>query len=291
MKQLAKQKSPEDLMEYEPLPDRWKQVVHAIADAKAKAAAARKSEADVEVQAEADVGVPAANELEELHKPAQAFKQNSEEYWKALANQRLRTYVQMVAEPKTQQQLQNIIQTSNMQGLNGVEGKTAVLILLDSELLAEHNRADRRPPLPEERLQKLLTGALGGRGAPPTGLHGEITLPISQDVLVLVDHRCNTAKPLNAALMSVPGKHPAVKTSTVVYDDASLRARRQRVSKTAYTRKAAISFYSAKTLFPDTIPEKKFLEPYNGHNTGDIIGFVRAAQPSELWQVSRKDSG
>ena len=293
LKQVLK-KDPEEFFEYETVGERWKAVEHAHADEKAKAAAALAISVDEEESASTMATLEIASavvKVSELHKPVQSFALNSPEYWRALANQRVRTYVQLCQEGKTTMGVSKTINDSNMlKNVHGIEHKTAVLIVLDIDNLADHIRPDRRASVADERIAKLIHGALGGRGAPQTGPAGEVTIPLAQDILCLIDSRPNNPKPLTHPLTVVPNKIPSLKSVTLAFDDASIRARKKRVSTSGsgYSRKATMTLASKTSLFPDTIPEKQFMEPYNGYNTSDILGFVRAPSVQEVWQVSRK---
>jgi len=293
MKQILK-KDPEEFFDYEVVAERWKAVEHIHADEKAKAAAALKvisgEEPAAMDTATPETGHTSVDMVSELRKPAVSFVHNSPQYWKALANLRVRSYVQLSPEPKTTQQVAKVAAEGNLKGLTGVEGKSCVLILMDADSLTDHARQVRRGPLPDDRVAKLVQGALSGRGAPQTGSNGEITMPLAQDILCFIDGRPSAPKPLYHTLCAVPNKTPVLKVVTIAFDDASMRARKKRVSSSgaSYSRKAIMTLVSKTNLFPEIIPEKQFMEPYNGFNTSDVMGFVRAPAPSEVWQVARK---
>ena len=70
----------------------------------------------------------------------------------------------------------------------------------------------------------------------------------------------------------------------VVYDDESLRNRKQRV-RGAYTGTTSILFASSAPL-TQRLPEKAF-DHCQGHNTSNVINRVKAMQPAELWHSNR----
>ena len=102
-----------------------------------------------------------------LRKGPQNFAQNSIQYWRAVANQTVRTYIALVTEPRTQESVLRAVEQSHVQKVT----KGNVLILLDLNLLGESmgpgaNELLRKRFNPsEDLLRKLVHGAMLARSA------------------------------------------------------------------------------------------------------------------------------
>ena len=74
------------------------------------------------------------------------------------------------------------------QDVTGEDGKSCVLILMDFDLLSEFatRSTERKVPVVEAHVRKMIHGALIGRGAQKTG-ETEATRPAGQDVVVIHD--------------------------------------------------------------------------------------------------------
>ena len=102
-----------------------------------------------------------------LRKGPQNFAQNSVQYWRAVANQTVRTYIALVTEPRTQESVLRAVEQSHVQKVTSGN----VLTLLDLNLLGESvgpgaNELLRKRLNPSEDLfRKLVHGTMLARGA------------------------------------------------------------------------------------------------------------------------------
>ena len=71
----------------------------------------------------------------------------------------------------------------------GVEGKNAVLIFVDSASVGEAAKRPslRTPALPDGHLQKVVTGTLQGRGATPRKGCSHVDTPVNGDLVIVSD--------------------------------------------------------------------------------------------------------
>ena len=87
--------TPEHVFEQEPIKEAWEKIVVELAkEAEERKASAPKADADEEEEAEDEV-------LQTVRKAPTNFALHSAGYWRAVANQCVRTYVTLIPEPKT----------------------------------------------------------------------------------------------------------------------------------------------------------------------------------------------
>lgn len=76
----------------------------------------------------------------------------------------------------------------------------------------------------------------------------------------------------------------------LTFDDASMRNRKKRVrGGSSYSCRSALHFFSPAPLVPSMVPEKAF-QHYSGFNSSDVLGFIHALQPSDMWHADRLGS-
>ena len=123
--------------------------------------------------------------MQELRKGPAHFVLHSDKYWRAVANQTVRSYVTLLVEPKTQAAVQQAVSQSPVSSVPGT-----CLTLLDTCLLGEStgpNSAEglRKKHNPsEEVLRKLVQGAMLARGVRPKE-DGQATSPPEGDVVLI----------------------------------------------------------------------------------------------------------
>ena len=77
-----------------------------------------------------------------------------------------------------------------------------------------------------------------------------------------------------------------VKEVLVVFDDASIRNRKQRV-RGGYTSHTCMAVASSNCL-TQCLPEKQF-EHHTGHCTSNVVHGVKALSPTDLWHTNRSE--
>lgn len=82
-----------------------------------------------------------------IRKSPQSFAAGSPAYWKAVANQTVRTYVTLTVEPNTQDAVTAAVRSGPVKtdALQGDQGKTSVLTFLDADLLGESQGCGQQP--------------------------------------------------------------------------------------------------------------------------------------------------
>jgi hypothetical protein len=170
-----------------------------------------------------------------------------------------------------------------------MEQKSSVLVLLDVDLLCESlaRPSDRRPPLPEGVVQRLLRGVVQGRGA--QNKDGEYCELMPGDVYALFD---GTREHLHKVLLEAftpknmkAGPDASVKVFNLFVSEQSLRARKIRIrGSEPITQRQCMLAVSAKPLVPDAIPEKEH-NHYHGTNRGDVIGLIDLDPLEKAWKL------
>jgi len=217
--------------------------------------------------------------------PAQ-FALNSYDYWLAHASQLLRTYIKLVPEVST---VSGVAAIANQCTEKGIEGKSCVLIMYDSDLQGEsHNRpADRKPPFDEEAFKTMMHGIMQGRG----GQHneqGKCTKMVPGDVIMLSNGGRNLDTCFAAPFLDTLGTHVPLTTvhskdMTVTISEESLRARKSRV-KGDIQQVQKLTFLTANN-FNDAVPERGHSK-YDGTNRGDAFGFVVIPPIADAWTLN-----
>ena len=242
--------------------------------------------------AENDDGAGEPCELELLRTPPQQHSEGSESYWKAVANQTVRTYCCFNPEPKT---LQGMITwtSSVLQGFQGEVGQTCVLTHLDLDALGESFGPSQQPLLRKRfnpdiaLLRTLVQGSMIGRNAQRKG--DEATCPAEGELLMVHAGFDRTSKEVESLFrVSTARKDAALdaeqKELMIVFTDKSIRSRKKKI-RGSYTTRSVANLFSA-VPFSNLLPEKAYSE-FGGHNTGDVFFGVSALQPEELLCLSR----
>ena len=290
MRMAAKQGgSPEQVMEFSDVADAWAAVKAQLANEEIERKAAEKLEGaggDENDNEDAEC-------VESMRKAPNNFPMNSGPYWRAVANQTLRTYITLAVEPKTQDMVTTAVETCPLKDLKA----GPVFTHLDLGLLGESMGPDQQPRLrkrfnPDDNLlRELIHGAMVGRGGQKNSA-GECTVPAESEVVLRhissdrskMDCR-SVFRPESARKDASPDAEE--KEVIVAFDDESMRLRKK-LSRGCYSLRSTLLFYSKSPLIPDVVPEKQY-DSYGSWNTSDMVGFVKALGPSSLWHASRED--
>ena len=243
--------------------------------------------------AEKEEGAGEPCELELLRKPPQQHSEGSENYWKAVANQTVRTYSCFNPEPKT---LEGVISwtSSVLKEFGGELGKSCVLTHLDLDALGESLGPCQQGLLRKRYnpdialLRKLVHGSMiKGRNAQRK--EDEATCPAEGELLMVHAGFDRTSKDVESLFRPSASRKDApldaeVKELMIVFTDKSIRSRKKKVRSSCTTRSQA-SLISAAP-FSHLLPEKTCPE-FGGHNTADVFFGVTALQPEELLCLSR----
>ena len=140
-------------------------------------------------------------------------------------------------------------------------------------------------------IRGLLHGSMIGRGAQVKSDAQEATVPASGELMVYHCAGSATKQEIRKIYRLTTAKGDTVdcqeKTQMVSFNEETMRARKKRIrGSAAYSCHSTLMFYTGRSLVPDLVPEKK-RTVYQGYNTGDVIGFVEAVQPSGQWLATR----
>ena len=298
LKVLAKQSSGVDgILEYENIKEPWEAIKSQIANevAERKALQAIDGAAKVADACEVD----ASMDVESLRAPPSAHSQSTPEYWQSVANQTVRTYITLFPEPKTAKALELALSQSSLKDCQAIPGSNSVVIWLDLDLLGESMGPSQQPRLrkqfnPEPKLiRKLLHGAMLARGAMEhKSCPGEATVPQEGDIVAIV---CSSKAKLNdakAALKPSTARSDAAldaedKELLLTFHDESVRARKKLVRGSGnYSLKSTVLMVTSAPLIPACIPERQY-KLFPCHNTSDVLGFIQACPPADLWHLGR----
>ena len=232
-----------------------------------------------------------------IRKSPQSFAAGSPAYWKAVANQTVRTYVTLTVEPKTQDAVTASVRSGPVKtdACQGDQGKNSVLTFLDVDLLGESQGCGQQPLLRKsfcpsiELMRKLVHGSMNGRGSQKENDLGECTKVPDGDIIAIHvgPERSNKkdAKSLFRLSTNAKAKQDSeIKETMVAFKDDTVRARKQRV-KGAYSCRSELLLISS-TALSNAVPEKKF-EHHQGSCSSDVFGLVNALAPAEMWHTTR----
>ena len=239
-------------------------------------------------------GEEAAETVASLRKPPTAYAQGSKAYWRAVANQIVRTYITVAVEGKSLDGIASAVQNSPLRDMRGTLGESSIIIHMDVDLLGETYGPNCQENLrkrfqPEVGLlRKLLHGCLLGRGAQRRTEEGEATAVPEGDLVLLhtgIDRSTSTCLSLfRLATAKKEDMDSEVKNLLVTFDDDSIRDRQKRV-KGAYSTYSTFLLASSQAL-SQAIPERQF-QFHKGYCMSDCFGPVRATPVSELWHATR----
>lgn len=283
--------TPEGVFEQEAIKEAWTNIQTALA----KEAEERK------------VGEPKAEEpsdedepLAQARKAPTTFALHSPAYWKAVANQCVRTYITLIPEPKTIDGVVSAISQCCLKDIAGTAGEDCVLTFLDLDSLGESQGPGAQPYLRKKftadnfLLRKLIQGSMLARGSQKRD-NNEATRVVDGDLIAVHDgfgHPGGMREAKALFRLSTSKKESEldseVKEVLVVFDDESIRNRKQRV-RGSYCGSTSMLLASSAAL-PQCLPEKSF-DHCQGHNTSNVISCVKAMEPSELWHTNRTGEG
>ena len=133
--------TPEQVFEQEPVKEAWQAIVREIAkELEERNALQRKAEEEPEQEEE---------ELATVGKAPTSFPLHSASYWRAVANQTVRTYITLVPEPKTLEGVVTAIEQSSLKSIAGTPGSDSVLVFLDMDSLGESQGPGAQAIAPE----------------------------------------------------------------------------------------------------------------------------------------------
>lgn len=292
LKQAAKQGgAPELVFEQEPVNEAWQLIVQELAKEleERKAVTAEPQEDDLEPQDEA---------LKSARQPPTSFPLHSAGYWKSVANQTVRTYITVHPEPKTTDGVLSAVAQSSLKDIAGTQGESCVLTFLDLDALGESQGPGMQPLLRKKfnvetaLMRKLIQGSMLGRGSQKRE-NNEATRVVGGDVVVIHGGfgHAGSQKDAKSMFRLTTAKKESetdsdLKEVLVVFDDASIRGRKQRV-KGSYSSHASLTFASSVSL-TQMLPEKAYSH-HPGHSTSNVFHGVRALAPSDLWHCSRSE--
>ncbi len=278
-------------MDYESIKNTWEEVKLVLRDEEVE----RKAKQVEEKNAQEGTGeCESLDSIAELRKSPESFAENSLPYWRSMANTHLRTYVSLYVEPNTQNALSTLVNQSALKDLVGVDGKSCVAIFLDVDHLQEAaGRAERKVPMTEAMMRRLIHGALIGRGAQKKN-ENEATKPKGQDVVFIHDggrpHLRNSVecpfRPTNSKTKALDSEEKLV---TICYNEEMVRKRKRLIrGSEPYTLKSQLYIFFAKSLVPDIISERA-RSLFAGWNIGDVLGFVSPPSSPAVWSLPRKE--
>ncbi|CAK9022581.1 Uncharacterized protein (Fragment) [Durusdinium trenchii] len=286
IRQAARQGgSPESVLEFSDIAAGWDAVKGHLANEEAERKAAAKLERETaEVEEE-------ENCVENLRKAPNNFPLNSTKYWRAVANQSMRTYITLQVEPKTQDMVASAVASSPLKDIT-----SPIFTHLDPGLLGEswgpgqQARLRKKYLADDALLRKLLHGAMIGRGAQKKTPEGETTVPARGEIVIVHVGPDKSKQEVRAVFRLQSARKDAVleaeeKELLIAYDDDSIR-QRKKLTRGSYSLRSSLLFFSESPLIPDLMPEKQY-ETYNAWNTADLVGFVKALPPSALWHTNR----
>lgn len=290
IKQAAKQgATAEHVFEQEVVKEQWQVVTNELQkeaeERKANAAQDHEEESETEEQV-----------LLTVRKNPSTFPLHTAKYWQAVANQCVRTYVTLLVEPRTTDGVVTLVAQSPLKNINGTQGQDSVLTFLDMDNLGESQGPGAQPLLrkkynvEQQLLRKLIHGAMLGRGSQNRG-NNEATKIIDGDLIAIHNgfgHPAGHTESKNLFRLSTSKKDSDldsdVKDVLVVYDDESIRSRKQRV-RGSYSSHTCMVIASS-TALTQCLPEKAY-QHNDGYCTSNVINRVKALSPTNLWMTSR----
>ena len=261
----------------------------------------KNEEAELKALAEgatatSDQDQSAEDELQEVRKPPSQHSEGSEKYWKAVGNQCVRTYCTLHVQPKTLDGIISLVSQSALKEFQGEGGISCVLTHLDLDAMGESMGPGQTPLLrkryipDQSSLRNLLHGAMIARGGQRRG--DECMVPCEGDLVFLhcgFDRSNKEAEALfrAAAARKDQAIEAEMKELLLVFSDASIRSRKERV-RGAYSSRSSGCLFSGAPV-STMLPEKPFTD-FSGHIFGDVFGTISALQPEDLWHLTRTPS-
>jgi hypothetical protein len=289
----TKAKCIDELHDVEAVQTRLDRIKDAVLQERNEAAAeAAMNAAHQDGDASASLGAESAeDEVIRGANPTQ-HAEHGEAYWQALSAQTVKTYIKLVAvDGQTQEGIAQSLAGSEVNKCKGQEQKNSVLVLLDVDLLCESmtRPSDKRPPLPEGVVHRLLRGCMQGRGV-QKNRDDEYCQPLPGDVFALFDgKREHVHKDLLDAFTPSnknSGMDASVRVFHLFVNELSLRARTTSLVRGSepISQKQCMLAVSSQPLVPDAVPEKGHVR-YAGTNRGDVIGLITLDPLDSAWQL------
>ena len=282
--------TPEQVLEQDPVKEAWQKVTVQLAQESEE----RKASAQTTEDDDAEVGEDEV--LASARKPAASFPLHSEGYWKAVANATVRTYVTLQPEPRSQDGVISALEQCSLKNISSTQGQDCLLVFLDMDSLGESQGPGQQALLRRKftadlpLLRKLVQGAMLARGSQKRE-GGEATKVVDGDLIAIHDgfgHAGGMKDGKNMFRLSTSKKESEhdsdLKEVLVVFDDASIRNRKQRV-KGSYVAHTNLLLASSTEL-TKCLPEKAY-EHHPGHSTSNVVSKVQALSPSDLWHTNR----
>lgn len=179
----------------------------------------------------------------------------------------------------------------------GTQGQSCIMTFLDMDCLGESQGPGAQPLLRKKYnvdpvlLRKLIQGSMLGRGSQKRD-NGEATRVVDGDVIVIHDgfgHPGGQKEAKSMFRLTTARKESELDAETkemiVIYEDASIRTRKQRV-RGPYGCFTSLTLASSVPL-SQCLPEKAF-EFHPGHSTSNVFQGVKALAPADMWHESRR---
>lgn len=290
VKQAAKQGgTAEHVFEQEPVKEAWAKITTELAkEAEERKALCATNEEEQDT--EDDV-------LTAARQPPNTHELHSVGYWRSVANQCVRTYCSLQPEPKTIEGVVSAVSQGNLKDIAGTSGKDCVLTFLCMDSLGESSQGPGAQALLRKKynveaplLRKLVQGSMIARGSQRRESN-EATRVVEGDLVAVhagIGHP-GGHKEAKAMFRLSSAKKDAdldseVKDMLIVFDDESIRNRKQRV-RGSYVSHTCMVLASSAPL-TQCIPEKAF-EQHTGHCTSNVFQGVKALAPTDMWHTSR----
>ncbi len=291
LRQCSKQGgAPEAALEHTAVAEIWQKVEAQLAN----------EEAERKALLNADEPEKEAEETDEatlLQKGPNTFTRNSAMYWKSVAFQTVRTYVQLQIEAKTSNGISQTISQCALKNVHGTPGESSVIVFCDIDSLGESMGPSCQPLLRKQfqpdptLLRKLVQCTMLGRGSQKETEEGETTKVIPGDLVIL---HCGFDRPQSKKeckglfRLSTAGKgqkqDTEVKETIIGFKDESIRMRKKRV-KGGYSSHTTMLIASSDSL-SQAVPDKNY-EHHPGSCSSDMFGLVHAVAVEDLWHATR----
>ena len=290
VKQAAKQGgTAEHVFEQEPVKEAWTKITTELA----KEAEERKALSATMEEAKE----PEDDALMSARQPPNTHELHSVGYWRSVANQCVRTYISLQPEPKTLEGVVSAVSQGNLKDISGTSGKDSVLTFLCMDALGESSQGPGAQPLLRKKynveaplLRKLLQGTMIARGSQRRE-NNEATRVVEGDIVAVhagIGHPGGQKEAKAMFRLSTTKKDgdldSEVKDLLVVFDDESIRNRKQRVRGSYVSHTCMVLATSAPLT--QCVPEKAF-EYHTGHCTSNVFQGVKAVAPTDMWHTSR----
>jgi hypothetical protein len=217
------------------------------------------------------------------------FSLKTKEHWLATAARTARQYIKLSTEPSSDAGMLKLVEESPLADIKGKNGKSRVLIVLDTDCLGEHSSrpAYRQVVVDEVRLKKLLCPVLNGRAAAKPAEQNLI--PEMGDTYMVLDGGRSAMELMGLAAFRADG---AKKTSapvvrrTIVLSWQSVTARKVRTKANADYKQVQSAYMISAPGF-DT-PDKAF-KNYEGGSCSEAIAGVVLNPLSSRWSMTVAD--